>query len=373
MVLPVILVCSLTHAEPAVQQAPAVAEPHAACADPFVSALAEGARHWANAELDGQSYGTGSELFDQEWLFGTWMMAAVGLGQHARLCPDAAGKDMSAMEAAIARMVSPGGRSFDASKWGSDIEERLEGERGSMALLGYGGLALALHSALEPEGRFAATEQAWMDALARRLGPAFVETYPGERYPVDNAAGIAALSLHQRSSGQECSAEVTAALEAMRGVRDPTSGLLIQAVGADGAARDAPRGSGTFLSAWFLQRADPDLARELYESGRDVLGGSLLGIRAMREYPPGQQGRGDIDSGPLIMGYSVSATGFALGGASAFGDEATRDGILWTVRLGGALAVRTVPGLAADQEGGATGSHLGDAILLAMLTAEGMP
>ena len=302
MILPLILASGLTLADPGQPADLRAAQTHAACVDPFVSALAVGARHWASAELGDQSYGTGSALFDQEWLFGTWMMAAVGLGQHARLCPEAAQQDLSAMEAAIERMISPAGRAFDGLKWGTDIEERYEGARGSMALLGYGGLALALHRTLWPEGRFAAIEQTWMDALGRRLGPVMVETYPGERYPADNAAGIAALSLHDRSTGQDHGDVLVAARQALQGARDPATGLLNQAVGADGTPSDAPRGSGSFLSAWFLQRADPVLARELYESGRDVLGGSLLGIHAMREYPPGHQGKGDIDSGPLIMG-----------------------------------------------------------------------
>jgi hypothetical protein len=189
---------------------------------------------------------------------------------------------------------------------------------------------------------------------------------------VDNAAGIAALSLHDRATGEDHGAALASALDAVRRMRDPATGLLHQSTGPDGTPLDAPRGSGTFLASWFLHRADPDLARGLYESGRSALSRRLLGLSAMREYPAGQDGSGDVDSGPLVLGYSVSATGFALGAATAAGDEETRAGVLRTARLGAPLAILLVPGLGTDEKG-ATGSHLGDAILLAMLTAQGAP
>jgi len=375
--LAVFLACSERAPDPEPPPEPP-AEVDPLCADPFVSALADGARRWAREDLTAQDFGTGSPLFDEEWLFGTWMMAAVGLGQHARLCPEAAPQDLPAMEAAIERMLSPAGQAFDARKWGAPLAERPAGARGSMALLGYGGLPLALHRALVPDSRFAAQEQAWTEALAVRFadpqlaGGLLCETYPGERYAVDNSAGIAALALHDRASGEDHAAVLRAALAALQGQRDPASGLLHQSQAPDGSPRDRPRGSGTFLAAWFLHRADPALARDLYERGVQALSGELLGVTAMREYALGVEGRGDVDSGPLIAGFSVSATGFALGGASAFGDEAMRARLLRTVSLGGPLAVRVVPGLSSE-EGGATGSHLGDAILLAMLSAEGSP
>lgn len=350
----------------------------ALCGDPFVRTLVDGSRAWASRDLRAADFGTGKALFDEEWLFATWMMAAVGLAQHARLCPAEAAADLAAMEAAIARMLSREARRFDRRKYGSDIAARLAGNEGSVALLGYGGLALALHRSLVPDSRFIATEQAWAEALDRRFARGrLVETYPGETYPVDNCAGIAALAVHDRTTGEDHSASLRRALAAIERARDPTTGLLHQSTSADGAPHDAPRGSGTFLAAWFLVEADPSLARALYEKGRDALGGALFGFLAMREYVPGHAGTGDMDSGPLVLGYSISATGFALGGAAAFGDEATRARIVAAVRGMSSFAVRLVPGLAAPPDAGAsgasggTGSALGDTILLAMLTATG--
>jgi hypothetical protein len=41
----------------------------------------------------------------------------------------------------------------------------------------------------------------------------------------------------------------------------------------------------------------------------------------VQEYTPGRPGRGDVDSGPLIAGASMSATAVGLGTARVLGDE----------------------------------------------------
>lgn len=346
------------------------------CDDPFVAELVEGARSWAGTSLSEADFGTGTALFDQEWLFGTYAMTAVGLGQHARLCPTEAAADREAMRQALGQLLSPRGLAFDAGKYGAPISDRLEQTEGSIALLGYGGLGLAMYRAVavdaEPAASLLETEQAWMEAVARRIGDELVETYPGERYPVDNAAAIGALALHDRVTGEDHGAVLARAKAAVAKAVHADSGLLHQAAAADGRPLAHPRGSGTFLSAWFLHRADPELGRSLYEHGRDALGKDVFGVYAMREFLPGVDGPGDVDSGPLIMGFSVSATGFALGGAVAYGDGTTRARILKTVEIGTPMAMQMVPGLETNGKG-ATGSALGDALMLAMLTSEGSP
>ena len=86
-------------------------------------------------------FSTGAALFDQEWSFGTRQMAAPGFAQHA-----AASDDPARRAEALARM-----------------EARLDGDRVTAAI--------ARRVAAEPTG--------------------LPKTYPGERYPVDTAAGAA--------------------------------------------------------------------------------------------------------------------------------------------------------------------------------------
>ena len=42
------------------------------------AAMLASIEHWVDRELSSDDFGTGSELFNGEWLFGTYMMAAMG-------------------------------------------------------------------------------------------------------------------------------------------------------------------------------------------------------------------------------------------------------------------------------------------------------
>ena len=56
------------------------------------------------------------------------------------------------------------------------------------------------------------------------------------------------------------------------------------------------------------------------------LADSVLGFGAVYEYPVAYRkvGRGDIDSGPLVLGYAVSATGFSREFFAEIEDTVTR-------------------------------------------------
>jgi hypothetical protein len=69
----------------------------------------------------------------------------------------------------------------------------------------------------------------------------------------------------------------------------------------------------------------------------------------------------------VLFGVSVSATGFALAGARASGDRPFFAGLYRTAALFGVLVDR------GEGRRFATGGPLGNALLLAMLTAERWP
>ena len=83
----------------------------------------------------------------------------------------------------------------------------------------------------------------------------------------------------------------------------------------------------------------------------------------MREYPPGEGGPGDIDSGPVILGIGFSSTGFALAGARTFGDRERFQSLYRTAYLIGSPLER------GGLRNYVCGGPLGNAILFAMLTA----
>jgi hypothetical protein len=126
---------------------------------------------------------------------------------------------------------------------------------------------------------------------------------------------------------------------------------------------DAPRGSGTAVGAYFLSFADRDLAVKLHRSLVDAGERSLFGFSAIREYASGFHGRGDTNAGPVVFGVSVGATGFALGSAAAQRDRELFRGLYRTLELFGVPVARD------EQRSFVIGGTLGNALLLAMLTA----
>jgi hypothetical protein len=319
-----------------------------------VDDLARSVERWTRSELGPASFATGSPRFDGEWLLGTYAMAALGFGQVAMEQPLRRAESLARMEACLDALLAPSARAFDRQAWGG---EPFDGDRGHVGYLGYAGMPLALHRALAPASRFREHEERFVAALERRyLKAGLIETYPGEVYPVDNAAGLAALALHAKATGRASSA-LSVGLAAMRarGV-DTATGLLVQSEGGPA------RGSGTALASYFLSYADAPLSASLYRALRAELFRTVLGFGAVLEHPSGTSD-GDVDSGPVVLGFGVSATGFAMGASRAYGDPETFRALYATAHLFGA------PSDAHGRRTFATGGPIGDAILFAMLTA----
>ena len=332
-------------------------------------ALQAGTESWLKRSLGINDYKTSSKQFSGEWLFGTYLMAGLGFGQMALLHPGLKERNIPLVEECIAKILSPEVRQFDKESWGDDPLETLGTDKSAhMAYLGYLNLLLSLDRLLHPGTSYARLNDDITAALARRLEKSpilLIETYPCERYPVDNCSAIASFRLYDRATGADHSELIRRWIGNCRErYLDKKSGLLIQAVGTEGQSLDAPRGSGSTLGLYFLSYADPLLAKSLYAAVKRELAGTIFSFGAVREYPRrGFENRMDIDSGPIILGYGFSSTGFCLAGSRIFGDRAYFRRLYATAYFAGAPF---------DKDGArtfVTGGPLGTAILFAMLTA----
>ncbi|MEK7270127.1 MAG: hypothetical protein AAB215_04195 [Planctomycetota bacterium] len=331
--------------------------------------LSRGVAAWLEAPLDGGRFRTGDPTFDGEWFFGTYMMAAMGFGQTALEHPAWRARHGALMDRCIDRLLSPEVRRFDRESWGADAIESLDGDGGHAAYLGYLNLALSLRRLLDPGNKHAALNDRITAALVRRIGKSptmLLSTYPRETYPVDNCAVIGSIGLYDRAAGADHAALIRRWSGRCRErYVDLGTGLLYQAVDArDGTPADKPRGSGTAFGLYFLSFADPALSRDLYAATKRELATTLLGFGAVREYPAGCVGLGDIDSGPIVLGCGLSTTGFSIAGARIHGDRPYFRRLVATVCCFGAPLEK------GDRLHFVTGGPLGDAILFAMLTAQ---
>jgi hypothetical protein len=88
-----------------------------------------------------------------------------------------------------------------------------------------------------------------------------------------------------------------------------------------------------------------------------------LGFSALREYAPQHAGDGDGNSGPVLLGVSVGATGFGIAAARLHRDADSFEGLYRTASLFG-VSFRD-----GAESGFALGGVLGEVLLFAMLTA----
>ncbi len=335
------------------------------------AALANGVDTWLDRQLETATYATGDPTFDGEWLFGTYQMAILGLVQTAEEHPGLRADALRRIGRAEDMLLSQAVRRFDRQEWKEDAIDSLDGVNGHAAYLGYLNLALGMHRKLEPDFRHRPLHDRISEALARRLDASptgLIETYPGQTYPVDNCAAAASLRLKDRVEGTDRFAATYGRWIARlrRSYVDPKSRLVFQTVSSrNGVPLGPPRASGSLLGAYFLGLAGDPLAKELFVAARAELWAPFAGFGAVQEYPAGfPAGRGDIDSGPLIFGRSISASGFMMACARQHGDGATFGRIYRSVQLVGAPTVR------GNGLGFATGGPLGDSMLLALLTAQ---
>ncbi|MFT3868965.1 MAG: hypothetical protein QM715_10955 [Nibricoccus sp.] len=333
-----------------------------------VATLAREVAAMVDRGVSAKEFTSDVSLFQHEWMFGSYQMAALALLQICDEYPELRDEFLPVAERAIDRLLSEEVRGFDRKSWGEDPLASLDGPNGHAAYLGYTNLVLAFHRRLVPQSRFAGLNDKISSALARRLraSPAgILQTYPHENYPIDNASVLASLLMHQKEFGGG-HGDVTAPMlqRFQKEWRDKKSGLLFQAFdGRSGSAIDAPRASGTALAAYFISFGERECAAELFQSLKQNCAGSLAGFGFIREYPEGLRGQGDIDSGPIICGISPSGTGFAIAGCRIFRDRNLFVQLYRTAHLTGA------PLSSGGRLQFVTGGPLGNAIMLAMLTA----
>lgn len=159
------------------------------------------------------------------------------------------------------------------------------------------------------------------EALSRSNSP-FLSSYSNASWPADTAVGIAALGIHDAILSPKyditignwvakARTRLDGDLAALSHAADPDSGRPIGGV----------RGSSLALMSRVLVDADPQFALEQYTVLRQYFVDYTWGVPGIREYPHGVSGIADIDSGPIILGYSGPAVVVGAAAAQANGDE----------------------------------------------------
>lgn len=211
----------------------------------------------------------------------------------------------------------------------------------SLFLDGEIALMLASRRAVEekPEYKPLLTErvQLIVDGLTRSPHLA-LESYPNECWMFDHCVALAAIKLADHLDGTDHNALFRDWLGmAKRTLVHRESGLLVTSFTTDATPLDGPEGSTIWMVAHCLQLLDADFAADQYHRARAELGRTTLGFSYAREWPDSWNGPADIDSGPIIPVFKISAgaSGMAFIGASAFADETFLSSLAATLDFAG--------------------------------------
>ncbi|MEV5968319.1 hypothetical protein AB0L70_41520 [Kribbella sp. NPDC051952] len=194
-----------------------------------------------------------------------------------------------------------------------------------------GGLISLKHSDAAEIDKFS-SESVEIATAFRTSKTPFLASYPGQAWPVDSIVAIASLRLYDDLVAPRFGQIATNWVAASKKQLNPATGLLPhqvvpQVVGA--------RASSQGLIQRFLVEVDPAFAQSQYKLFKERFVTSV----GVREYPKGVGGTGDVDSGPLILGMSLSATVVAIGAARVqhdpLADRLTRQGELLGLPLTG--------------------------------------
>ena len=167
---------------------------------------------------------------------------------------------------------------------------------------------------------FKANCEAIADAL-EASEPPYLPSYPKEIWPVDTFPAMLSLRGHTQLINNRYEPVIDAWLtEIKTDLQDnerPLIGHRLEPF------TQGPRGTSQALIQRFLPELDPAWAAESYTLFRQDFVTHRLGLPGILEYPATAKEKpsGDVDSGPLIAGVSMSATAVALGTAKLNGDE----------------------------------------------------
>lgn len=200
-------------------------------------------------------------------------------------------------------------------------------------------LMLGARRLVQEEPRWAALHRERVERMIERMerSPTLsAESYPDEAWTFCNTVALAAIAMQDALEGSDHGAffQRWVGLAKERLV-DRRSGLLISSFTLEGKRKDGPEGSSIFMAAHCLELIDPAWASSQYQRAKVELIGVTLGFGWAREWPSGGAGPEDIDSGPTVplLSANAGASGMAVLGAAAFGDDETLAALLRSLEL----------------------------------------
>ncbi len=159
-------------------------------------------------------------------------------------------------------------------------------------------------------------------------GTPFASSYGNAAWPADMVMCLTSLAMHDRLFAPRYQKIVSRWLVKVRQRLDTATCLIPHYVDAPkGYALDGARGSSQSLMQCFLPEIDSAFASEQFAHYRKWFLDNRLGLPGIREYPHGNFGIGDVDSGPVIWGIGGAASIVGQRALAIHGDAETAIGL----------------------------------------------
>ena len=169
---------------------------------------------------------------------------------------------------------------------------------------------------------------AWQNLLRQSSVP-FFPSYHGSVWPCDTLPAIHAMKTCDRITQQSKYEEtIDQWLVDAKERLDPATGLISHSNLADGKQTGQGRATSQMIILRMLPDIDEAFAEQQYSVFREQFLTTFGGVPCLFEYAGGQgSSMGDVDTGPLIFGRSISATVFMIGVAQIYDDQPVADAI----------------------------------------------
>jgi hypothetical protein len=292
--------------------------------------LAPRYERWANNRIgSGKAKGLGlEEIAATEWpAFGSafYLWATESLQQAweqdktlSRVAPKvyAAGS----IEAAAALIADAENAYWVKQHWGEDY---LHKENVFYRMLLIGGLT-SYHKLLGGDKYFGLIRDQ-VETLSNELDESkygLLDDYPGQCYSTDVAAAVAAIKRADALLGTDHSQFISRSRKAFEGkLLDPATGLPPYFADAQNGNIDISRGCSNQWGITWAAELWPDTAKNWYGNFEKYYWQQKWGTVGFREFqkdmPESEDWHIDVDAGPVVAGFGISACSFGMGAARA--------------------------------------------------------
>ena len=156
----------------------------------------------------------------------------------------------------------------------------------------------------------------------------YLESYGDLCWPADNIVCLAALSLHDRITEPQFDEIRADWLDRIKNTLTPDYQLIPHGYDLKtNQPLEGARGSSQALMLAFLPEIDSPFSQKQYQLFRKLFLDYRLGLPGIREYLHGSSGKGDIDSGPVVLGIGGAASIVGTRAARLHGDWAVSEGL----------------------------------------------